>query len=207
MLTFLAYMLFHATRKPPSIVKSVLKGDQPGGVVIAGGHRLMQEDEEDVVTNYGWAPFNEPGGQVRSARPPPGFVVRGLVGRSRSTDKPGRGLCGKSKASRGAAVRPTARAPPVLESRCVVLYTVDAACADSGRHPVCNVSCILHAPQNCEGGSSGMSGGGPRPSRRSMRWPGASAARIQMRRMPSPWFRCPLFRWCSCVGWGLCAEG
>jgi len=69
-LTFLAYMLFHATRKPPSIVKSVLKGDQMGSAVLAGGHKLLQDDVA-AVTNYGWAPFNQPGGQV-GAGPGPG---------------------------------------------------------------------------------------------------------------------------------------
>ncbi len=53
-LTFLAYTLFHATRKPPSIVKSVLKGD-----VHSGSSKAMLAEE-----NYGWSPFNAENGKV-----------------------------------------------------------------------------------------------------------------------------------------------
>ncbi|KAF8069415.1 glycerol-3-phosphate transporter 1 [Scenedesmus sp. PABB004] len=53
-LTFWCYCLFHATRKPPSVVKSVLKGDRQLGKAAAA---------DDPPTNYGWAPFNGPNGQ------------------------------------------------------------------------------------------------------------------------------------------------
>lgn len=57
-LTFLTYALFHATRKPPSVVKSVLKGDK---VIMANAKELLAADEG--MSNYGWAPFNGPSGQ------------------------------------------------------------------------------------------------------------------------------------------------
>lgn len=74
-LTFLSYMLYHATRKPPSIVKSVLKGDQGAAPMAMGGHRLQSE----VVTNYGWSPFNQEGGQVRGR----GSFAAGCAGERR----------------------------------------------------------------------------------------------------------------------------
>ncbi|GBF91304.1 glycerol-3-phosphate transporter [Raphidocelis subcapitata] len=59
-LTFLTYALFHATRKPPSVVKSVLKGDKQ---LLAGATAKGLLSEADVVSSYGWAPFNGPSGQ------------------------------------------------------------------------------------------------------------------------------------------------
>ena len=59
-LTFLCYAAYHASRKPPSIVKSVLHGDggtngESGSAFIAGGHRrrrrsLLEEIEVAVET-------------------------------------------------------------------------------------------------------------------------------------------------------------
>ncbi|KAI8476883.1 MAG: glycerol-3-phosphate permease-like protein [Monoraphidium minutum] len=57
-LTFLSYALFHATRKPPSVVKSVLKGDK----VVMANRALLQDG--DVAISYGWAPFNGPNGSA-----------------------------------------------------------------------------------------------------------------------------------------------
>eukprot|EP00192_Tetraselmis_astigmatica_P004843 CAMPEP_0117667832 /NCGR_PEP_ID=MMETSP0804-20121206/11195_1 /TAXON_ID=1074897 /ORGANISM="Tetraselmis astigmatica, Strain CCMP880" /LENGTH=482 /DNA_ID=CAMNT_0005475621 /DNA_START=282 /DNA_END=1730 /DNA_ORIENTATION=+ len=51
-LTFIAYTAYHACRKPPSIVKSVLLGD--GSVLAVQG--------EPQLVEAGWAPFNGPNG-------------------------------------------------------------------------------------------------------------------------------------------------
>ncbi|GFH19154.1 glycerol-3-phosphate permease-like protein [Haematococcus lacustris] len=66
-LTFLCYAGYHASRKPPSIVKSVLKGDASirgsrGRVLLGSGPVI----ELDLPANMlgGWAPFNGPNGQV-----------------------------------------------------------------------------------------------------------------------------------------------
>lgn len=59
-LTFLTYALFHATRKPPSVVKSVLKGDtmsQSAKMLLADG-----SEAPDDSMSAGWAPFNGPSG-------------------------------------------------------------------------------------------------------------------------------------------------
>jgi len=65
-LTFLCYAGYHASRKPPSIVKSVLKGE--GNIVAStapGNGRNLLEDQKTAVTSQaGWAPFNEEGGQA-----------------------------------------------------------------------------------------------------------------------------------------------
>ncbi|KAL6765554.1 glycerol-3-phosphate permease-like protein [Haematococcus lacustris] len=65
-LTFLCYAGYHASRKPPSIVKSVLKGDASirgsrGRVLLGSGPVI----ELDLPANMlgGWAPFNGPNGQ------------------------------------------------------------------------------------------------------------------------------------------------
>ncbi|KIZ03834.1 hypothetical protein MNEG_4124 [Monoraphidium neglectum] len=55
-LTFFTYALFHATRKPPSVVKSVLKGDK-----ITAANKALLSDAE-VASSLGWAPFNGPNG-------------------------------------------------------------------------------------------------------------------------------------------------
>lgn len=66
LLTFLCYMGYHAARKPPSIVKSVLRGSPPrvqglrslmadGGLAVTG---------TDPTTLNGWAPFNASNGQT-----------------------------------------------------------------------------------------------------------------------------------------------
>lgn len=75
-LTFLCYMSYHASRKPPSIVKSVLHGTMKGGENLGGdptGRRLMAEIIGDALwdenqhgrhhntsTGSGWAPFDNP---------------------------------------------------------------------------------------------------------------------------------------------------
>ncbi|KAF6252998.1 glycerol-3-phosphate permease-like protein [Scenedesmus sp. NREL 46B-D3] len=53
--TFWCYCLFHATRKPPSVVKSVLKGDKD--------FSSKDSFEADTPLNYGWGPFNGSNGQ------------------------------------------------------------------------------------------------------------------------------------------------
>ena len=72
-LTFLCYMSYHASRKPPSIVKSVLHGDEKNGLQgiddfdAHGGRRLLDvvgeaflDEQENRHHNEtaGWAPFN-----------------------------------------------------------------------------------------------------------------------------------------------------
>ncbi|EFJ50964.1 hypothetical protein VOLCADRAFT_57773, partial [Volvox carteri f. nagariensis] len=65
-LTFLCYMGYHAARKPPSIVKSVLRGS----VVNSHSGRLLLSDgglaiaASDPTTLNGWAPFNSDNGQT-----------------------------------------------------------------------------------------------------------------------------------------------
>ena len=76
-LTFLCYTAYHASRKPPSIVKSVLHGEQGamGTTEIQGGHRrsLLEAVGESLLadmdqnkhhhkdnTTLGWEPFNNP---------------------------------------------------------------------------------------------------------------------------------------------------
>mmetsp|Transcript_15883 Transcript_15883/g.47023 ORF Transcript_15883/g.47023 Transcript_15883/m.47023 type:complete len:501 (-) Transcript_15883:936-2438(-) len=72
-LTFLCYAGYHAARKPPSIVKSVLKGDGSAATVSAGGsrHLLASTGGRDLLAaaetaaasvGEGWAPFNGPDG-------------------------------------------------------------------------------------------------------------------------------------------------
>eukprot|EP00193_Tetraselmis_chui_P010555 CAMPEP_0177775690 /NCGR_PEP_ID=MMETSP0491_2-20121128/14265_1 /TAXON_ID=63592 /ORGANISM="Tetraselmis chuii, Strain PLY429" /LENGTH=469 /DNA_ID=CAMNT_0019294333 /DNA_START=252 /DNA_END=1661 /DNA_ORIENTATION=- len=57
-LTFVAYAAYHACRKPPSIVKSVLLGEASKEVVDGQNLAILS----DEVT--GWAPFNGPGGKA-----------------------------------------------------------------------------------------------------------------------------------------------
>jgi len=80
-LTFLCYASYHASRKPPSIVKSVLNGEGNGeALAFAGGHRravlevfgrsLLADVDKHKKKNStggggddsgaGWAPFNSP---------------------------------------------------------------------------------------------------------------------------------------------------
>ncbi|GFH07438.1 glycerol-3-phosphate permease-like protein [Haematococcus lacustris] len=66
-LTFLCYAGFHASRKPPSIVKSVLRGEVP----FDGNWQSTRETGSAPVIELelpysllgGWAPFNGPKGQ------------------------------------------------------------------------------------------------------------------------------------------------
>ncbi|PNW74950.1 hypothetical protein CHLRE_12g503000v5 [Chlamydomonas reinhardtii] len=65
-LTFLCYMGYHAARKPPSIVKSVLRGSPP---VIGKGRSLLADgglaiSVSDPTTLNGWYPFNGDNGQT-----------------------------------------------------------------------------------------------------------------------------------------------
>lgn len=73
-LTFLCYAAYHASRKPPSIVKSVLNGDGSAAHSALGGHRrsalevmgraLLDDANKHKHKNSsgdsgdGWAPFN-----------------------------------------------------------------------------------------------------------------------------------------------------
>lgn len=58
-LTFVSYAAFHATRKPPSIVKSVLKGDHVG----QSAQLVADVSAVDLLsTADGWEPFNGPNG-------------------------------------------------------------------------------------------------------------------------------------------------
>ncbi|KAG2498316.1 hypothetical protein HYH03_003577 [Edaphochlamys debaryana] len=70
-LTFLCYMGYHAARKPPSIVKSILRGNpvpyhpiagQKGRMLLAGGGPVITAS--DPTTLNGWAPFNGSNGQT-----------------------------------------------------------------------------------------------------------------------------------------------
>lgn len=68
-ITFIAYACYHASRKPTSIVKSVLYPDPkriPGQYPWPIGKFFIKENfvDNDISTlRYaGWAPFNEPGG-------------------------------------------------------------------------------------------------------------------------------------------------
>ena len=65
LLTFMSYTLFHATRKPPSVVKSVLKG----GKELSGGG-----------TSAGWAPFNGDRGDVLLGNVDSAFLLTYAVG-------------------------------------------------------------------------------------------------------------------------------
>lgn len=66
-LTFLCYMSYHASRKPPSIVKSVLHGSPRQSdtnrrrlfeVFAPDGD--LQKHHHNTTTDSGWAPFNNP---------------------------------------------------------------------------------------------------------------------------------------------------
>lgn len=71
-LTFLCYTAYHASRKPPSIVKSVLHGEGNGVDMMqtVGGHRSLLEvigdsfmeenNKHNDTATAGWAPFNNP---------------------------------------------------------------------------------------------------------------------------------------------------
>mmetsp|Transcript_25230 Transcript_25230/g.64097 ORF Transcript_25230/g.64097 Transcript_25230/m.64097 type:complete len:498 (-) Transcript_25230:369-1862(-) len=69
-LTFLCYAGFHASRKPSSIVKSILKGDgtvtagDGSNRMLLGGGPVVQVDLP-MHMRAGWAPFNQPGGQSK----------------------------------------------------------------------------------------------------------------------------------------------
>lgn len=52
-LTFLCYAAYHASRKPPSIVKSVLHGDGAGNGFAIGGHRRSLLEFENAVNTHG----------------------------------------------------------------------------------------------------------------------------------------------------------
>ena len=76
-LTFLCYMAYHASRKPPSIVKSVLHGSMTmedgsnthqrrlmeivgGPLMDEVGRHHHQHDNSSTTDSSGWAPFNNP---------------------------------------------------------------------------------------------------------------------------------------------------
>ncbi|GIL70411.1 hypothetical protein Vretimale_3592 [Volvox reticuliferus] len=65
-LTFLCYMGYHAARKPPSIVKSILRGStttvQKGRLLLADGGLAIAAS--DPTTLNGWSPFNGDNGQT-----------------------------------------------------------------------------------------------------------------------------------------------
>ncbi|GFR46862.1 hypothetical protein Agub_g8503, partial [Astrephomene gubernaculifera] len=66
LLTFLCYMGYHAARKPPSIVKSVLRGTPltpgKGRMLLADGGLAVTAT--DPTTLNGWSPFNAGNGQT-----------------------------------------------------------------------------------------------------------------------------------------------
>lgn len=71
-LTFLCYMSYHASRKPPSIVKSVLHGSPRQGMmdsdtnrrrlfeIFAPGDDLEKHHHHNTSSDSGWQPFNNP---------------------------------------------------------------------------------------------------------------------------------------------------
>ncbi|XP_059635245.1 putative glycerol-3-phosphate transporter 5 [Cornus florida] len=60
LITFIAYASFHASRKPPSIVKIVL-----GPEIRFENATSIQSDENPIGTDTGWAPFNGSNGPHR----------------------------------------------------------------------------------------------------------------------------------------------
>ncbi|KAL7221836.1 hypothetical protein ACSBR1_023724 [Camellia fascicularis] len=60
LITFIAYASFHASRKPPSIVKSVL-----GPEIRPQNTTSVQFDDNPFEIDTGWAPFNGSGGAHR----------------------------------------------------------------------------------------------------------------------------------------------
>lgn len=71
-LTFLCYMSYHASRKPPSIVKSVLHGSSRKTIdnaeynrrrlfeVFAPSEDLQKHRHHNTTSDSGWEPFNNP---------------------------------------------------------------------------------------------------------------------------------------------------
>ncbi|KAL0313010.1 UNVERIFIED_CONTAM: putative glycerol-3-phosphate transporter 4, partial [Sesamum radiatum] len=81
LVTFIAYTAYHASRKPSSIVKSVLDPDPsanstefspwPVGDVFIERERMVTSsslDENDLKKGKGWAPFNRKDGTSKLAR-------------------------------------------------------------------------------------------------------------------------------------------
>lgn len=70
LLTFIAYACYHASRKPSSIVKSVLDPEQPlkhGGNYIwpVGDVFVVENGPRNTVPGTGWSPFNGKDGTVK----------------------------------------------------------------------------------------------------------------------------------------------
>ncbi|KAG1658428.1 hypothetical protein FOA52_009610 [Chlamydomonas sp. UWO 241] len=70
-LTFLCYAGYHAARKPPSIVKSILKGD---------GSTAAAAVSDRLLLGPGWAPFNGPDGQALLGTVDLAFLLTYAVG-------------------------------------------------------------------------------------------------------------------------------
>ncbi|CAN4094656.1 unnamed protein product [Withania somnifera] len=68
-LTFIAYAAFHASRKPPSIVKSVL-----------GPEIKAVNGTESIIVGTGWAPFEGPSGPHRLGELDLAFLIAYSVG-------------------------------------------------------------------------------------------------------------------------------
>eukprot|EP01025_Chloroclados_australasicus_P056218 TRINITY_DN6915_c0_g2_i1.p1 TRINITY_DN6915_c0_g2~~TRINITY_DN6915_c0_g2_i1.p1 ORF type:complete len:508 (-),score=44.64 TRINITY_DN6915_c0_g2_i1:312-1835(-) len=71
LLTFFAYLFYHASRKAPSIVKSVLHGDETLSV---------EQGEQSEPDNPGWEPFNGPNGKERLGQIDVAFLACYAIG-------------------------------------------------------------------------------------------------------------------------------
>ncbi|PSS08169.1 Glycerol-3-phosphate transporter 5 [Actinidia chinensis var. chinensis] len=65
LLTFFAYAAFHASRKPPSIVKSVLCPEIQSPLNTTAAAATTTSDRNPIEAETGWAPFNDPRGAHR----------------------------------------------------------------------------------------------------------------------------------------------
>ncbi|KAK4404246.1 putative glycerol-3-phosphate transporter 5 [Sesamum angolense] len=73
LLTFIAYAAFHASRKPPSIVKSIL-------TVSDSDQDPSQFTGSPVHNKTGWAPFDGPGGPHRLGELDLSFLLAYAIG-------------------------------------------------------------------------------------------------------------------------------
>ncbi|XP_022867089.1 putative glycerol-3-phosphate transporter 5 [Olea europaea var. sylvestris] len=88
-LTFTAYAAFHASRKPPSIVKSVLTSPTPEflNATISNGTTASNSDKgsfqfsrNPLQNDTGWAPFNGPDGPHRLGELDLSFLLAYSIG-------------------------------------------------------------------------------------------------------------------------------